>query len=103
MSADLIRLVLLVAMAPFVTFNFLAFTFGFRDWRRSLVGWRLMFESLGLAALVDISLVYHFLGDDYSLRDVVSITVFTVVLVGAVFGTVTLAQGIREKHRRRRG
>ena len=36
-----------------------------------------------LALLIDISLVYQFLGDDYALRDVVRLTVFALIAAGA--------------------
>ena len=100
MSADLIRLVLLCSMVPFVTANVVIYGLCM-PWYRSLVGWRVFLTDLGLAALVDISFVYHFLGDNYSARDIVSITVFAIVLAGAVFCTVTLVQALIRRRRDR--
>lgn len=97
MTADLVRLILVVAMVPFVTANIFLYGVG-SPWYKSTIGWWLFCDVLGLGLLVDITVVYKFLGDDYSARDIVSITVFSIILAGAVFGTVTLA---RELIRRR--
>ena len=100
MSADTIALILVALIAPFATLNVVLYAF--MPWYRSLIGWRLMASDLGLALLVDISLLYNWLGDNYALRDVVRLSVFTLVLLGAVFATVTLIAALRERHREKR-
>jgi hypothetical protein len=51
-------------------------------WWRSLIGRALMTKAVGLALLIDISLLYTWLGDDYFLRDAVRLTVYGLIFVG---------------------
>lgn len=90
MSADLIRLLLVLAMVPFVTANLFLYGLG-SPWYKSRIGWWLFCDVLGLMLLVDITVAYKFFGDNYSARDIVSITVFAIILAGAAFGTAVLA------------
>lgn len=100
MSADTIALVMVAIMAPFATLNVILYAL--YPWYRSLIGWRLMAGDLGLALLIDISLLYKAFGDSYALRDVVRLTVYALVLVGVLFTTCTLILAQRERRRVRR-
>lgn len=82
MSADTWAYVLLIAAAPPATLFPLIYGLAL-PWYRSLVGRALMTSSVGLGLLVDISLVYRVLGADYQARDVVRLTVFSVVTLGS--------------------
>ena len=84
MSADTLAVVLVVLAAPPATLfpPFYAWISRNRWWRNP-TGRALMASSTGLALLIDISLAYQFLGDDYALRDVVRLTVYTVIVAGA--------------------
>ena len=98
MSADLVAVLLVLCMAPAATL--FPILYGFTTpWWTSLVGRALMFTSTGLALLVDISLVYQWLGDDYFLRDVVRLTVYSVILTGV---WMQLAALLVEKYRARK-
>jgi hypothetical protein len=97
-SADLIAVLLVLCAAPAVTLFpiFYALT---SPWRRSLTGWALMTSSVALALLVDISLLYQWLGDDYYLRDVVRLSVYALIAAGA---WLQLLAFVRAKFRARR-
>jgi hypothetical protein len=81
-SADLIAVLLVLSAAPAATLFpiFYAFT---SPWWRSLTGRALMTSSVGLALLIDISLLYQWLGDDYYLRDHVRLGVYALISAGA--------------------
>lgn len=82
MSADTIAVMLILIAAPAQTL--FALIYGFASpWWRSLIGRALLTKALGLALLIDISLLYQWLGDDYALRDVVRISVYTLIACGA--------------------
>lgn len=98
MSADTLAVLLVIAMAPAAT----AFpiVYGLTSpWYRSLVGRALMTKAVGLAALIDISIVYEFMGDDYPGRDAVRLTVFSLILAGVWLQFAAL---MVEKYRARR-
>lgn len=77
-----------------------AIIYGFGSpWWRSLLGRALFTKALALALLIDISLLYQWLGDDYALRDVVRLSVYTLIAVGAWMQLVAL---LKEKFQGRR-
>lgn len=81
-TADIIAVGILLATAPAITL--FSIIYGLTSpWYRTLIGRALFVSSSGLAMLVDISLVYQWLGDNYALRDVVRISVFSYICLGA--------------------
>lgn len=97
-NIDVAAVVLVAIAAPAQTAFILVYGFG-SPWWRTLVGRALFTKALGLAMLVDIALAYQWLGDDYLLRDVVRVTVFGLIALGAWLQLVAL---LREKRRGRR-
>ena len=98
MTADTAAVLLVVAAAPAAT----AFPLWYgltAPWWRSLIGRALMTKAVGLALLIDISILYKFLGDDYALRDVVRLTVYALITVGVWMQFSAL---LLEQHRARR-
>ena len=76
MSVDAVAVGLTVAAAPAITLYWILFTFQARPWWRNSVG-RAHFGLVGgLAMLIDISIAYHWLGDNYALRDAVRLFVY---------------------------
>jgi hypothetical protein len=51
-------------------------------WYRSLVGWAIVISKLGLAALVDASLAFHFFGPHYAGRPAFVLGAFSLIVVG---------------------
>jgi len=98
MSADTAAVLLILAAAPAQTAFALIYGFG-SPWWRSLVGRALFTKALALALLIDISLLYNWLGDDYDLRDAVRLTVFGLIAVGSWLQFVAL---LKEKFQGRR-
>jgi hypothetical protein len=98
MSADTAAVLLVLAAAPAQTLFAIVYGVG-SPWWRSLVGRALFTKALALALLIDISLLYHWLGDDYALRDVVRLTVYGLIAVGAWMQFVAL---LVEKYKGRR-
>lgn len=94
MSADLAAVLLILAAAPAATL--FPILYARRPWRRTLIGWALMIHSIGMAALIDISLLYKWLGDDYYLRDVVRLTVYAFIVVGINLTTLALLRTPRD-------
>jgi hypothetical protein len=83
-SADTWAVVLVIIAAPPATLFPFCFAYISRGiWWRNPTGRALMTSSTGLALLIDISLLYNWLGDDYALRDAVRLTVFAVIAAGA--------------------
>lgn len=72
--------------------------YAFRPWWRSLVGWALMFQSVGMMLLVDISLAYQVFGNEYPGRDVVRLGVYVLLVTGLWVLFVAL---LRDIHRDR--
>ena len=84
MTADTAALWLIIAAAPPATLFPFCFAYISRGvWWRNPAGRALMTSSTGLALLIDISLAYQWLGDDYFLRDAVRLTVFAIIAAGA--------------------
>ena len=81
MSADAMAVTLVALMAfPATMFPII---FGLTGpWWRTLVGRALMTKSVGLALLIDISLLYTIFGDDYAARDAVRLGVYGFILAG---------------------
>lgn len=97
--ADLVATILVLGIAPPATL--FAVVYGFTvSWWETTIGRAMLISSTGLALLVDISLVYKWLGDDYALRDVVRLFVFALVFLGACYKFAAL---VREKWLVRRG
>lgn len=97
MSADLAAVLLVLAAAPAQTAFAVFYSFT-SPWWRTLIGRALFTKAWGLALLIDISLLYKWLGDEYALRDVVRLTVYALITVGA---WLQLWAFVLEKRRRR--
>ena len=98
MNADDLALYMVFAMAPAATAFPLLYGLT-SPWWRSLVGRALMTKAVGLALLIDISIVYQFLGDDYAARNAVRFAVFGFILAGVWLQFFAL---LREKWKARR-
>lgn len=61
---------------------------------KSTLGRALMTKAVGMALLVDISVLYLIFGDDYFLRELVRLVVFTLV-VGGMYWQLAAIIGIR--------
>jgi hypothetical protein len=97
--ADVVALILVAGIAPPATL--FAIIYGFTvPWWQTLIGRAMLVSSAGLALLVDISLLYQWLGDDYAQRDTVRLAVFGLVFLGAWFKFLAL---MLEKWRAHRG
>jgi hypothetical protein len=81
-SADTAAVLLVLLAAPAATLFPLIYGFTVRWWT-FWIGRALMVSSTALGLLIDISLIYNWLGDDYFLRDVVRLTVFGMIAAGA--------------------
>ena len=82
MTADTAAILLVLSAAPPATLFPLIYGFTVRWWTFP-IGRALMVSSTALGLLIDISLLYNWLGDDYYLRDVVRLTVFGLISAGA--------------------
>lgn len=81
MSADTIAVLLVLGMAPPATL--FPIIYGITSpWSKTLVGRALMTKAVGMALLIDITLIYNWLGDDYFLRDYVRFIVFLFIFLG---------------------
>jgi hypothetical protein len=91
MTADTAAVLLILAAAPAATLVPIFHAWAARrTWWRRVLGWALMMSSTGLALLIDISLLYQWLGDDYALRDAVRLTVYAMIAAGANLTLVAL-------------
>lgn len=95
MSADTLAVILVALAAPPATL--FPFVYATRPWYRSLLGRALMTKAIGIALLIDISLLYNWLGDDYALRDVVRLTVYSLITCGVWFQFIALVRTIRKR------
>ena len=82
--ADAVAIGLVLAIAPFATAFAVVYMLT-RPWWTTAIGRAMLVSSLSLALLVDIALLYQWLGDNYALRDAVRLTVYTLILCGAIF------------------
>lgn len=94
---DTIAVLLIIAAAPAQTAFVLIYGLTVRGWWKLVTGRALFTKALGLALLIDISVAYHFLGDNYALREVVRLSVFALIAAGA---WLQLGALIYEKRRR---
>lgn len=84
MNADTAATVLVIAAAPAASLFPFVYAWVARGiWWRTPTGRALMASSVGLALLIDISLVYKAFGDDYALRDAVRLSVYALIALGA--------------------
>lgn len=84
MSADTAAIMLVLIAAPAATLFPICFAWISRGiWWRNPAGRALMTSSTALALLIDISLLYQWLGDDYALRDAVRLSVYALIAAGA--------------------
>ena len=79
--SDTIAVLMILAAAPAATAFPIAYAI-FAPWWRTVAGRALMTSSVALALLIDISLLYQWLGSDYALRDVVRFSVYGLILAG---------------------
>lgn len=70
-------------------------------WWRSMIGRALLVSSSALALLIDLSLLYQWLGPEYLGRSYVRVTVFSLVCLGAWLKLAALA-GMKIDARRSR-
>lgn len=81
MSADTWAVVLIVAAAPAATLFPIVYGFS-SPWWRTLIGRALVTKAVGLALLIDISIAYQILGDQYPGRDAVRLSVYALITAG---------------------
>lgn len=62
------------------------------NWYRRLTGWAIIISKLGLAALVDATVLYLLLGRDYSGHAVVLIVAFGIITVGTWLYLIAFAR-----------
>lgn len=92
MTADAAAVALvLIAAPPATAAPIMYMVRARRTWWRDLLSWALMTSLWGLALLIDISLLYQWLGDDYWLRDVVRLTVCGLIAAGAWLTAIAMA------------
>lgn len=82
MTADAIAGILIGLAAIPATLYWGLYTFT-APWFRHTVGRALWVKATSLMLLCDISLAYQIFGNDYPLRDVVRLTVYAVIALGA--------------------
>lgn len=99
MSADTWALILVVGTALAINPFWFLYTFT-SPWYRMLTGRAIWVSSGSLMLLVDIALLYNWLGDDYAFRDVVRLTVYALICCGAWLKLIAL---LRERLRTRQG
>lgn len=87
---DAIAIALIFIAAPPVTM--FPIVYAFRPWRESLIGRALMTKAIGLALLIDISIAYQLLGDDYPFRNVVRVAVYALVVTGIWFQFIAMVR-----------
>lgn len=100
MSADAAAVWLILAAAPPATLFPVLYAWVARGrWWKHVTGRALMTSSVGLALLIDIFLVYQWLGDDYALRDEVRLAVFAIITAGAYQTCYALVSSTRPSRR----
>ena len=68
-----------------------------RPWRASFLGRALMTKATGLALLIDTTLLYVWLGDDYPYRQLVRALVYTLITVGIIMQFTALCIAPRSR------
>lgn len=98
--ADTAAIVIVIAIAPAATGFALLYMLA-SPWWTTAIGRAMLISSTALALLVDIALIYQWLGDDYRFRDAVRLTVYLWICLGAwwKFGALVI-QKVRD-HRDR--
>lgn len=69
-------------------------------WRKSLIGYAIVVSKIGLALLVDLSLLYHFIGPTYPGHDQAVLGAFSLVVVGTYLYLAALLRVQIQKRRR---
>lgn len=87
---DWVAIALIFVAAPPATM--FPIVYAFRPWRRTLIGRALMTKAVGLALLIDISIIYQVLGDDYPYRNVVRVAVYALVVTGIWVQFIAMAK-----------
>lgn len=70
-------------------------------WSKSTVGRAIVTSKIGLALLVDLSLVYRFLGPDYPGHDQAVLAAFALIVVGTYLYLLALVREQLGKRRRK--
>jgi len=98
---DKIAVALVVGMTvPATCFPLLYLTF--YRWYAQPIGRALMTKAIGLALLVDISVAYMVLGDDYPGREYVRLVVYSLILVGLWYQFIVFLRIKRDTRRIKR-
>ena len=100
MSAELVAILLIISIAPAQNAFVIVYAF-WSPWWASWLGRAIFSGSLGLALLVDLSLAYQLLGDDYPGRDAVRLTVYSLIAAGSWMSLIVLLASKRRNPRRR--
>lgn len=87
---DVAAVFLIFAAAPPATM--FPIVYAFRPWRSSMIGRALMTKAIGLALLIDISIAYIVMGDDYAFRDLVRVLVYGVIVVGIYYQFIAMVR-----------
>lgn len=98
MSAELVAVLLIFAVATAQS-AFIVIYGIWSPWWRTWLGRAVFTKGLGLALLADLALAHNLLGEEYPGRDVIRLTIFTLLAVGA---WLQLAVLISEKRKPRR-
>ena len=65
-----------------ISANLFPLVYARRPWNRSFLGRALMVKAIGLALLIDVTLLYVLFGDDYPFRHVVRAVIYSIVTTG---------------------
>lgn len=69
-------------------------------WFKSLIGWAIVISKIGLAGLVDLALLYRFLGPTYPYHDQAILGSFALIVVGTYLYLAVLVREQIQKRRR---
>lgn len=98
MTFHTLGIVLVFIMVPFATANPILYGRVFR-WRSSPEGRAVMTLCVGMALLIDLSVVYV-LAPAIPARAIVACVVYALILTGLVRFTVVVIRALRDQHRR---
>lgn len=99
-SLDAIAVALIVLAAPAATC--FPIVYAFRPWRDSLIGRALMTKAVGVALLIDLSIAYQILGDNYPGRDYVRLGVYSLIVIGIWFQFIAMIRAPHQAPKRSR-
>lgn len=99
-TLNAIAVALIVLAAPAATC--FPIVYAFRPWRDSLIGRALMTKAVGVALLIDISIAYQFLGNDYPGRDYVRVGAYALIAVGIWFQFIAMIRAPHQAPKRAR-